>query len=68
MLEIALLLALLADDGSWLAVLMLFSSGGIVYLIFEDIAPGSHLKHDSFPAIGSVLGFVLGMAGTMLIH
>lgn len=51
-----------------LGLLMLFCSGGILYLIFEDIAPQAHLKHHDFPAIGAVTGFLLGMAGTMMIH
>jgi len=49
-------------------LLMLFCSGGILYLIFEDIAPQAHLKHHGFPAIGAVSGFLLGLVGTMLIH
>lgn len=47
---------------------MLFCSGGILYLIFDDIAPRAHLKNHDFPAIGAVAGFLLGMVGTMLIH
>lgn len=50
------------------ASLMLFCSGGILYLIFEDIVPHAHLKNRDFPAIGAVLGFLLGMMGAMLIH
>jgi ZIP family zinc transporter len=60
---------------SWLSastaiigVVMLFCSGGILYLIFDDIAPRAHLKHHDFPAIGAVSGFLLGLVGTMLIH
>lgn len=51
-----------------LAMLMLFCSGGILYLIFQDIAPQTKLKHHHFPAVGAVLGFLLGMVGTMVIH
>ncbi len=60
---------------SWLSTsvqtlnfILLFCSGGILYLIFQDIAPGSHTKNKSFPAIGAALGFLLGMVGTMVIH
>lgn len=60
---------------SWLSantvlvgIVMLFCSGGILYLIFDDIAPHAHMKHRDFPAVGAVSGFLLGMAGTMLIH
>ena len=47
---------------------MLFCSGGILYLIFNDIAPRAHLKHRDFPAIGAVSGFLLELVGAMLIH
>lgn len=60
--------ACLSASTQSLGLLMLFCSGGILYLIFEDIAPGAHLKHRDFPAIGAVSGFLLGMVGTMLIH
>ncbi|MFT6872697.1 MAG: ZIP family zinc transporter [Roseivirga sp.] len=43
--------------------LMLFSSGGIVCLIFQDIAPMSKLKKKGIPALGASLGFMMGMIG-----
>jgi len=49
-------------------IVMLFCSGGILYLIFDDIAPEAHIKHHDFPAVGAVSGFLLGLTGTMLIH
>jgi len=60
--------AFLATNDDVLALLMLFCSGGLLYLIFEDIAPGAHLNHRYFPAVGAVTGFLLGMLGTMAIH
>ncbi|MEH6759312.1 MAG: hypothetical protein V7676_17670 [Parasphingorhabdus sp.] len=51
-----------------LGLIMLFCSSGIIYLIFQDIAPAAHLKDQDFPAMGAVTGFLLGMIGTMLIH
>jgi len=51
-----------------LANILLFCSGGILFLIFEDIAPGAHNKRKSFPAVGAICGFLLGLVGTMLIH
>ena len=57
------------DMGSvWLGGIMLFCSGGILYLIFQDIAPRAHLQHRQFPALGAVTGFLLGMTGTLLLH
>lgn len=41
---------------------MLFCSGGTLYLIFDDIAPRSHLKHNDFLAIGAESGFLLGLS------
>lgn len=58
----------LDPGGEPLGLLMLFCSGGILYLVFEDIVPGAHLRHESFPALGAVLGFLLGMIGTTLTH
>ena len=58
----------LAGNNSILGLLCLFCSGGILYLIFDDIAPNAHMKNHDFPAIGAVLGFLLGMVGTMMIH
>ncbi|MBE0436332.1 MAG: divalent cation transporter [Methylomicrobium sp.] len=58
----------LSANDSIVGDIMLFCSGGILFLIFQDIAPGAHMKNKSFPAIGAVSGFLLGMAGTMWIH
>lgn len=60
--------AWLSTSTAIVGVVMLFCSGGILYLIFDDIAPRAHLKNHDFPAIGAVSGFLLGLVGTMLIH
>ena len=49
------------------ASLMLFSSGGILYLIFQDIAPMSKLQNSWFPALGVSFGFLVGMIGQKLL-
>jgi ZIP family zinc transporter len=54
---------LLADRPITESGLMLFSSGGIVYLIFQDIAPTSKLKKSWISALGASLGFMVGMIG-----
>ena len=51
-----------------LGALMLFASGGILYLIFQDIAPQSRMKHHWAPPLGAVLGFACGMLGDNLIN
>lgn len=58
----------LASSESVLPMIVLFCSGGILYLIFEDIAPKAHSKRDNFPALGAVAGYLLGLLGTMMIH
>lgn len=60
--------AFLTSTPSALSFLMLFCSGAILYLIFEDIAPSTRMKHSQFPAVGAVCGFMLGIVGYMVIH
>ena len=75
MLLLALLGPLLAITGwfylsgnvAMLGAIMLFASGGILYLIFQDIAPQSHMKHHWAPPLGAVLGFCLGMLGNSIM-
>jgi len=50
-----------------LGAIMLFASGGILYLIFQDIAPQSKLKRHWAPPLGAVLGFSVGMIGHLWI-
>lgn len=49
------------------ASLMLFSSGGILYLIFQDIAPMSKMRKSWFPALGASFGFLAGMIGQKIL-
>ncbi len=46
--------------------LMLFSAGGILYLIFQDIAPLAKIKKHWMPALGATFGFLVGMIGTKI--
>ena len=46
---------------------MMVSAGGIVYLMFQDIAPQVPLEHSGVPPLGAVLGFGLGLAGHLMI-
>ena len=50
-----------------LGAVMLFASGGILYLIFQDIAPQSKMQRHWTPPLGAVLGFSIGMLGNTLI-
>ena len=47
--------------------LMLFSAGGVTYLIFQDIAPMSKIEKSWIPALGASLGFLVGMIGVKLL-
>jgi ZIP family zinc transporter len=49
------------------AAIMVFAGGGILYLIFQDIAPQSKLRRRWLPALGAVLGFAVGLLGKKLI-
>jgi ZIP family zinc transporter len=45
------------------ATIMTFASGGILYLIFQDIAPQAKIRKHWIPALGAVLGFAVGLLG-----
>lgn len=57
----------LSDRPMIVGALMLFSAGGVIYLIFQDIAPLSKLKANWIPALGACLGFLVGMVGGKLL-
>lgn len=50
------------------AVIVLMASGGILYSVFQDIAPKVKLAKHWAPPMGAVLGFVLDMVGVMVIR
>lgn len=50
-----------------LSAIMLFSSGGILYLIFQDIAPQARLDKHWLPPLGAVLGFSIALLCEMLL-
>ncbi len=56
-----------AESEVLLGAVMLFASGGILYLIFQDIAPQSRMQHHWAPPLGAVLGFCLGLLGQSLV-
>lgn len=58
----------LSDAPAATSVTMLFAAGGILYLIFQDIAPQARLNRHWGPPLGAVFGFALGLLGTMLIQ
>lgn len=46
--------------------IMLFAAGGILYSVFQDIAPNVRMDNSWLPPLGAVLGFLIGMTGYML--
>ena len=56
----------LTEMPTWVAAIMLFAGGGILYSVFQDIAPQVLLESHWAPPLGAVLGFALGIAGFML--
>lgn len=58
---------LLQEQPQVTAGIMTFASGGILYLIFQDIAPQVPLRLHWTPPLGAVLGFMVGMLGQALI-
>jgi len=56
-----------ADAAEFLGGTMIFAAGGILYLVFQDIAPESHVSQRWSPALGAVAGFSLGLLGELLV-
>ena len=57
----------LAPYPTAVAVIMLFAAGGILYSVFQDLAPQARLERHWGPPLGAVLGFALGLIGHMLL-
>ncbi|SIO40909.1 zinc transporter, ZIP family [Rhodovulum sp. ES.010] len=55
--------AVLAEAQAALGAVMLFAAGGILYIVFEDVAPQAPLDRHWSPPLGAVAGFLLGLAG-----
>ncbi len=54
-------------DHVLLGTLMTFCAGGIIYLVFRDVAPQAQLEKSWYPSLGAVLGFMVGMAGQLFV-
>ncbi|MEW4468652.1 hypothetical protein AB1K62_12545 [Parasphingorhabdus sp. JC815] len=50
-------------DSLFLGSVMTFCAGGILYLVFEDVAPEAHEPGDWNPAFGAVIGFAVALIG-----
>tara|TARA_R110001592_G_scaffold1874_22_gene11532 strand:+ start:6611 stop:7327 length:717 start_codon:yes stop_codon:yes gene_type:complete len=56
----------LGDQHEILGSIMLVASGGILYLIFQDIAPQIPIRKHRGPPLGAVIGFSIAMLGLVL--
>ena len=56
----------MSDEIVIIAGIMLFASGGILYSIFQDLAPQVTLEKHWAPPMGAVLGFMFGMLGLII--
>lgn len=57
----------LRDIPSVSSSIMIFASGGILYLIFQDIAPALRMKENSIPEIGLNMGFLVGLICNLIV-
>ena len=57
----------LSEYQAVLSAIMLFASGGILYLIFQDIAPQSRLNKHWMPPLGAVVGFCVALFSKMMV-
>jgi ZIP family zinc transporter len=57
----------LSDHHTLLGGIMLFASGGILYLIFQDIAPQSKLNKHWAPPLGAVVGVAFTLLGQLFL-
>lgn len=57
-----------ADHRQMLDIVMIVAAGGILYLIFQDIAPQARLERHWAPPLGAVAGFGLGLLGHLLMQ
>lgn len=58
--------AWLVEHTELLGGMMLFAAGGILYLVFQNIAPQARMRRHWAPQLGAVAGFALGMLGMAL--
>lgn len=59
---------LLSQQVALMSGIMLFASGGILYIIFQDIAPQVPMQNRWLPPLGAIAGFALGLGGAMMVH
>ncbi len=58
---------LLSTHQDLTAHLMTFASGGILYLLIQDIIPEGKLENNHLTSLGATLGFLVGVIGDKLV-
>ena len=58
---------LLSDYPKLTAHMMTFASGGILYLLIQDIIPESKLKNNYLTSLGATIGFLAGVIGEKIM-
>lgn len=56
----------LSDYPAIIGGVMLFAAGGILYSVFQDMAPQIRMENKWLPPLGAIAGFLIGMIGFML--
>lgn len=65
--SVALGYHVLADLPVATGVIMMMAAGGILYLMFQDIAVKAHLTYRQAPPLAALAGFSVGMIGQALL-
>ncbi|MFT6106864.1 MAG: ZIP family zinc transporter [Rickettsiales bacterium] len=50
-----------------LSMILTFCAGGVLYLVFEDISPKVAMEKHFLPPLGAVAGFMVGLAGYLMV-
>jgi len=61
-------MSFLSNEPALISMVMTFSAGGILYLLFQDIAPKVPLRNSWLPPMGALVGFFIGVLGTVLVE
>lgn len=58
---------ILSNSAVITAQLMTFASGGILYLLIQDIIPASKLEKNYLISLGATVGFLVGIIGSKIV-
>ena len=61
-------MSFLSDEPELMSAIMAFSAGGIMYLMFQDIAPKVPLRNSWLRPMGALVRFFVGVLGAVLVE